>query len=437
MPKASIIIRTKNEEQWIKHCLKTIDVQSFRDFEVVLVDNESEDATVTIAKRHGVEKIATIADYHPGDALNRGIAAASGEYVVCLSAHCVPRDGDWLSNLLDPFEDANVAGVYGRQLPVSFSSDSDKRDLLITFGLDRRVQVKDYFFHNANSAIRRDIWEKVPFDDRAPNIEDRIWGKAVIEAGYNLVYVPEAAVYHHHGIHQNQEQGRAHTTASVLDHVEPAGALSGLPETMRPESTHIVAICPVLGDVGSEDELLAGLVRDLQTSRYVDTIYLLSESEGVAELARRVGAEFIERPADLQPPDKSVEDALRYAFLEIEARGEFPDAIVYANYLFPCRPEGFFDELATELQYKGLDTVFGGYPDFSNYWIGGGEEGYRIIGEGMRPRSVRHPMYRALNGLGTIAASFQIRRGSLIGEAVGIITIHDETYTRKVSPPGA
>jgi hypothetical protein len=437
MPRVSIIIRTKNEEQWIKHCLKMIDAQFFRDFEVVLVDNGSEDATVAIAKRHGVEKIETISDYHPGDALNWGIAASSGEYVVCLSAHCVPGDGDWLSNLLEPFGNANVAGVYGRQLPVSFSSDSDKRDLLITFGLDRRVQVKDYFFHNANSAIRREVWEKIPFDDQTPNIEDRIWGKAVIEAGYNLVYQPEAAVYHHHGIHQNQAQGRAQTTVSVLEQVEPSGSVSGLPETMRPESAHIVAICPVLGDVGSDDELLAGLVRDLQTSRYVDTIYLFAESAGVAELARRVGAEFIERPADLQPPDKSLEDALQYAFLEIEARGEFPDAIVYANYLFPCRPKGFFDDLATELQYKGLDTVFGGYPDFSNYWIGSVEEGYRIVGDGMKPRSGKHPMYRALNGLGTIVAASQIRRGALIGEAVGIITIRDETFARKISPPGA
>lgn len=53
-----------------------------------------------------------------------------------------------------------VAGVYGRQEPMSFSSDLDKRDLLITFGLDRRVQMKDSFFHNANSMIRREIYRK-------------------------------------------------------------------------------------------------------------------------------------------------------------------------------------------------------------------------------------------------------------------------------------
>ncbi len=89
------------------------------------------------------------------------------------------------------------------------------------------------------------------------------------------------------------------------------------------------------------------------------------------------------------------------------------------------------------MQYKGLDTVFAGYPDFNNYWMGSGEEGFRIIGDGMKPRSGKRPMYRALNGLGTIASSSHIRRGALVGEAVGIITIRDETYATKVSPSGA
>ena len=53
-------------------------------------------------------------------------------------------------------------------------------------------------------AIRRDIWEKIPFDPSVTNIEDRIWAGEVIKAGYKLIYEPEAAVFHYHGIHQTQ-----------------------------------------------------------------------------------------------------------------------------------------------------------------------------------------------------------------------------------------
>ena len=39
----SIIIRTKNEERWIESCLKSIYEQNYKDFEVILIDNQSTD----------------------------------------------------------------------------------------------------------------------------------------------------------------------------------------------------------------------------------------------------------------------------------------------------------------------------------------------------------------------------------------------------------
>src|SRR5262249_51690853 len=143
-------------------CLQAVFAQDQKDIEVIIVDNHSTDKTVEKAKRFPV-KVLEVDDYLPGKALNVGFKASSGVYIVCLSAHCVPVNDQWLSNLLNNFNDSKVAGVYGRQEPLSFTSDFDKRDLLITFGLDRRVQIKDSFFHNANSMIRRDVWEKIPF----------------------------------------------------------------------------------------------------------------------------------------------------------------------------------------------------------------------------------------------------------------------------------
>ena len=43
MNKISIIVRTKNEERWIGHCLKAIYEQDYPSFEVILVDNNSTD----------------------------------------------------------------------------------------------------------------------------------------------------------------------------------------------------------------------------------------------------------------------------------------------------------------------------------------------------------------------------------------------------------
>ena len=139
----------------------------------------------------------------PGKAINLGIKKSSGDIIVCLSAHCLPVKNTWLSNLIKPLKNKKIAGVYGRQQPMSYSSVLDKRDLITIFGLDKKIQINDPFFHNANSAFRKELWKKIPFDNKATNIEDRIWGKKVISKGYRIIYEPKASVFHWHGVHQD------------------------------------------------------------------------------------------------------------------------------------------------------------------------------------------------------------------------------------------
>jgi len=62
--------------------------------------------------------------------------------------------------------------------------------LPLLFGLDRKVQIKDSFFHNANSTIRMDLWRQIPFDETVTNIEDRAWAQQVLARGYRIIYEP-------------------------------------------------------------------------------------------------------------------------------------------------------------------------------------------------------------------------------------------------------
>ena len=103
-PKVSIIIRTKNEERWIGSCLKAIHKQTYQNYEIILVDNESTDSTVRRAREFEIIKIVTISDYLPGKALNEGIKYANGKYIVCISGHCIPVDDYWLENLIKAIE---------------------------------------------------------------------------------------------------------------------------------------------------------------------------------------------------------------------------------------------------------------------------------------------------------------------------------------------
>ncbi len=84
MVKISIIITTKNEETVLGDLFTSFDNQSYRNFEVILVDNYSSDKTVEIAKKHG----ATVYLKGPERSAQRnfGVSKAKGDYVLILDA---------------------------------------------------------------------------------------------------------------------------------------------------------------------------------------------------------------------------------------------------------------------------------------------------------------------------------------------------------------
>lgn len=437
-PRISVVIRTRNEEAWIGHCLDMVFKQDYPDFEVVVVDNESTDHTLGVVRRYPMKEVVTVSDYHPGLALNLGIRRSSGALIACLSAHCIPRDASWLAALAAGFADPAVAGVYGRQLPLAFSTVFDKRDLLTVFGRDRRVQTKDYFFHNANSMVRRAVWEAIPFREEVTNIEDRHWGKAVIGAGHKLVYEPEAAVYHHHGINQDGDHGRAAGVISNLEVLE-SDTINDLPELLQPENCNVVAVAPVLGEPRELQggDLFAHMLRQLSTARYVRSVYAIAESELVQKSAERHGARFIPRPAPLLSRRRTLGEILQYALGEIEKGGNYPESILYVNYLCPFRPRGLFDELVTELQYKGLDTVFPAYIDYNDHWVCSAPGRFERVTEAVRPSPETPRLYRSLYGLGCVTRASLIRRGTFVGAKVGVIPLAEHIYTLRCTdePP--
>lgn len=438
--KASIIIRCKNEEDWIGHCLMAVRQQDYQNFEVVIVDSGSTDKTLEIAESVGVDKIVLIDNYKPGFALNEGISASDGEYIVMLSAHCVPKEPSWLGNLLSSFDNPEVVGAYGRQLPVAFSSASDTRDLLITFGLDRRIQEKDYFFHNANSAVSRKIWETFPFDDVATNIEDRIWGKQVTSMGHKLAYEPAAEVYHYHGIHHNRSDARATSTLQVLKSVDGLNGLDALPVSLRPEHRDVVALIPVtpshLSFHGCEP--LGMLLDGLVTSSFVKHIYLIAEAALLEHLPRAKNISLLERPEELTKSDVSLGEVMQWGIKIVNESGHYPDYVIYANPEYLFRPENIINRLVEEACYKGLDSVFVGYPEYSSFWNYESEEQqYRQLGEKLAPRNQKDPIYKSLFGVGCISKSRIIRKGSIVGdENVGIIASADFRQTLRITDSG-
>jgi rhamnosyltransferase len=424
----SIIIRTHNEERWISRCLKQIEYQTFKDIEIILVDNESTDNTVIRAKNIFPEIIIiNIVEFKPGLAINEGILASSGDYIVILSAHCVPINEHWLQNLYKNIQDESVAGVYGRQVPMKHTSSLDKRDLVVVFGLDKRIQKKDYFFHNANSIIRRDTWEKFPFDETVTNIEDRVWGKDVIEAGYTIIYEPEASVYHYHGIHQNNDEHRVKNVVQIMESLNLSD-LNASDEITNPEKLEVAVIIPIKGDGVTGlylKKLLQKTIEAALSAKFVNRIFVSTDNEDIAATAMELGAEIPTlRPKSLSKENVRVDEVLRFTLEYLESISYFPDIVVPMEVTTPFRPSGLIDNLIKSLLEKGLDTMVPGYAEYRIGWVKKDEEYIRIDKFDIH-RSEREPIHIGLPGLGYATYPEFIRSKMIIGKRVGVFEINE------------
>lgn len=201
MPEASIVIRAFNEERHIGNLLRAIREQEYKDYEIILVDSGSTDKTISIAQDY-CDKVVNIEsrDFTFGYSLNVGCRNSRGEYIVIVSAHALPASRYWLKKLVGPLkENSNIAMVYGRHIGAQKTKFSERRDFDRLFGETRlERQAPDYYANNANSAIRKSLWENHHFDEYLTGLEDIAWAKYFMERGYLVVYEPEAAVYHIH-----------------------------------------------------------------------------------------------------------------------------------------------------------------------------------------------------------------------------------------------
>ncbi len=195
-PRITVLIRTFNEQKHLGRLLDMLDRQTERDFEIVLVDSGSADRTLHIAEGR-VQRIIRIdsRNFTFGYSLNVGCRASRGTVVVIVSAHAIPANEQWLAALTRPFEDSRVAMVYGRHIGAEQTKLPERRDFARFF--PKQPGPRRYG-NNANSAIRRSVWEQQPFDERLTGLEDIAWAKNATKQGLTVVYEPQAAVLHIH-----------------------------------------------------------------------------------------------------------------------------------------------------------------------------------------------------------------------------------------------
>lgn len=205
---ASIIVLTKNAGAGFATLLRSLLSQKFDgSYEVCIVDSGSTDSTMAVARSFPT-KITRIKpdDFHHGRTRNLGAELANGGILVYITQDALPLTDNWLQELTEDLQEPQVAMVVGRQIPWPDTKPPEKFFYGYYFP-EQKIEVvrdaSDYcrdnmFISNANSAIKRDVWQEFKFSEDVVLAEDKEFAKRVLLAGWKVVYRPDAAVYHAH-----------------------------------------------------------------------------------------------------------------------------------------------------------------------------------------------------------------------------------------------
>jgi len=212
-PLVSVVITCKNSLDTLKETLESLRSQSFQDFEVIVIDAFSDDGTLEYlsAKKTEWDKLHVLCERgNPARGRNIGILRARGDYIAFIDADAYAHP-NWLETLVKAirqYENDGILGVGGPgEIPPADCLNAKVIGSVLSsplVGLNTRnnarwktVRLVDHhpFF---NAIYRRDIFEKVGLlNERLDVGEDVEFGWRVRKAGFKLLYIPNAIVYHH------------------------------------------------------------------------------------------------------------------------------------------------------------------------------------------------------------------------------------------------
>ncbi|HSU57292.1 MAG TPA: glycosyltransferase [Candidatus Dormibacteraeota bacterium] len=226
-PLVSVIMRSFNEGWALRETLPALQAQSYRNWELIVVDSGSTDGSVELIRAANPQHFIQIEsrDYNPSRVMNLGMRLASSEFGIFLNADATPVDGNWLAPLVGALQDPRTAAVFGRQLPRPNCQAVYAHDYERCFGPNRESAQWEHFFSMVSSGLRKDIWAQRGFLEQMQYSEDDEYTRWCRAQGYRVEYCPESVVVHSHNYTPEQAYKRSYGEAKAV-----AAVWTGKPE---------------------------------------------------------------------------------------------------------------------------------------------------------------------------------------------------------------
>jgi GT2 family glycosyltransferase len=210
-PTVTVVIPTRNRGTLIAETIRMLCTLDYPGLEILVVDQSTNQITYdcVVAEAKGDPRLRVESSRSVGSSVARNIGArmSGSELVAYVDDDCIVTK-EWLSALVDAFQDAGVAAVYGRLLPYEQGQRTGRE-----VGFKPTLQRETYsertppwhVGHGGNMAFRRkDLLEVGGFDPllgagcRFGSGEDGDIAYRLLVAKKRIIYAPDALAYHKH-----------------------------------------------------------------------------------------------------------------------------------------------------------------------------------------------------------------------------------------------
>lgn len=232
MPTISIIVPIYNAEKYLRRCIDSILSQSFTDYEIVLIDDGSNDNSFAVCNEYATidTRFKVIHKENGGvsSARERGLQECSGEYVIHVDPddwvesdmmqklHERAKDTDADMVICDILEEYPWGELYRDEEPIGLRSE----------------QVLDGLFRGkhgscCNKLVRTEFIRRnsVHFPEGLNFCEDLVFNASLLMAGPNVSYVPKAFYHYDHKTNSNSivknTNNPVERTKEVIKRLEP------------------------------------------------------------------------------------------------------------------------------------------------------------------------------------------------------------------------
>ena len=175
--KFSIVIPSYNAERWIEKCLKSVLNQTYKNYEIILVDDVSSDNTVALAKKllkKPHEIIQLKSKRLNGGTRNEGVNNATGDYIINIDCDDWLHDDKVLEDLKNFIELNNNPDVVYSNFEMVTIDSVEKVHLCI---YDDEQLINNHFAAAWLKVVKKELYVKYPFpegtlfEDRVQNYE--------------------------------------------------------------------------------------------------------------------------------------------------------------------------------------------------------------------------------------------------------------------------